>query len=538
MPQFRVKNGKQKGKIISLQTTDRVLIGRETSCGLQILDQGVSREHAELFRVGEMIFIRDLGSRNGSYVNGERITEELLREGDVVRVGNTEMVFESSRKTRDQDLQYEDGEPFKTSLELKLDDLYVLEGDGGREGELFRAMCQATQIVQSERDEKRLFERLLDLAQEHIPADHLYLFLRDEATGSVTPRATRLKGERRAVPISRSILRRVISDSRAILTADAMQDDRFKADDSIMMNQIRAVLCVPIQSSGGPALGAIYTVNTSLTDTFEQSDLQLLTAIGAQLALALENLGSSRGRRRMFLRTIARMLSLLEGVPQGQRGHGERVSAYAAAIAAEMGLADREVLCAAMAGLLHDVGKVPAVSGLSAAASERSSGVAHVLAGIEFLKDVPGLADVLSAIMAHHEHFDGSGVPRQLKQDAIPIIGCIVAVASKFDKLLYPPGLSAPEGEPDAARVKAAFTQLDEQAGKAYDPNVVRALIVSYRHGALRSGAPATASPETPEPEVESAAPAAPAADVVLPVDKPGSSETARTIKANGKNAK
>src|SRR6185295_18349201 len=104
MPQIRVRNGKQKGKVLHLRGQDRLLIGRDNACGLQILDQGVSREHAEIFRVGEMVFIRDMGSRNGSFVNDERISEELLREGDVVRVGNTHLLFESSENAREQDL--------------------------------------------------------------------------------------------------------------------------------------------------------------------------------------------------------------------------------------------------------------------------------------------------------------------------------------------------------------------------------------------------------------------------------------------------
>src|SRR4051812_29648482 len=120
MPQIRVKNGKQKGKVLSLNGQERLLIGRDNSCGLQILDQGVSREHAEIFRVGEMVFIRDLGSRNGSFVNDERIEEELLREGDVVRVGNTQLLFESAKEAREGDLEFEedDQQPFKTSLDL------------------------------------------------------------------------------------------------------------------------------------------------------------------------------------------------------------------------------------------------------------------------------------------------------------------------------------------------------------------------------------------------------------------------------------
>jgi len=482
MPQIRFKTGKQKGKVVPLKG-NRLLIGRDNACQVQILDQGVSREHAEIYSLGEMVFIRDMESRNGSFVNDEKITEELLREGDLIRVGNTQLLFESNRGTREQDLEFEeDGEPFKTSLDLKIEDLYVADS-GPRDGELFKAVCAATQIVQSERDEKKLFERMLDLIQEYIPADHLFLFLRDDATGAVTPRAMRATSEKKNVPISRSILRRVISESRAILTADAMQDDRFKADDSIVMNQIRAVLCVPIHSSG-QAMGAIYAVNSSVAETFEQSDLQLISAMGAQLALSLENLNSIRARRRMFLRTIGRLVSLLEGTTIGHRGHAERVSSFSLAIASEMGLPDSAILHAGLIGLLHNIGRVTQVAVLAEATPEAPE-LSHVTAGVEFLKNIPGLQDVLPAIRSHHEKYDGSGVPDGLKGDAIPVGARIVMVASAFDKLIYPANAS-PDVEPDAALVKKAFKELDHQAGLIFDSNVVRALIVSYRHGALR----------------------------------------------------
>src|SRR5947209_2198841 len=97
VPQIRVKSGPQKGKIIPVVGNQPIVIGREPSCSLQIVDRGVSREHAQIFRVGEMVFIRDLGSRNGCFVNEERVKEELLREGDTVRVGNTQLLFESRR---------------------------------------------------------------------------------------------------------------------------------------------------------------------------------------------------------------------------------------------------------------------------------------------------------------------------------------------------------------------------------------------------------------------------------------------------------
>jgi HD-GYP domain-containing protein (c-di-GMP phosphodiesterase class II) len=239
--------------------------------------------------------------------------------------------------------------------------------------------------------------------------------------------------------------------------------------------------------------------------------------------MAIENISSSRGRRRMFLATIGRLLTLLEGSEAGQQGHAERVSAYAAAIATEMGLSDREVLCATIAGLLHDVGKLPAVSGISRAASERSSGAAHVMAATDFLKGIPGFEDVLPGILAHHEHYDGSGVPRQLKGGEIPLIGTIVAVASDFDTLLHAAGQPVQNGDADPALVKAAFTRLDEDAGRLYHPEVVRALIVSYRHGALRSKAHVAEEDAGVEPAPEVTPPKG--------ADAPRSNETVRTKK-------
>ena len=77
MPHLRVKTGPNKGKIYEV-ASEVITIGRDESQTIQVLDQGVSRQHAEIFSIGEMVFVRDLNSTNGTYVNNQAVTEEAL----------------------------------------------------------------------------------------------------------------------------------------------------------------------------------------------------------------------------------------------------------------------------------------------------------------------------------------------------------------------------------------------------------------------------------------------------------------------------
>jgi putative nucleotidyltransferase with HDIG domain len=494
MPQIRIKTGHQKGKVIQIDGDKPLLLGRDTQATFQILDKGVSRAHAEIYRVGEMVFIRDLNSRNGTLVNGETIKEELLREGDLIRIGSTQLVFESSRANRRApDVEYDESDMLQSSLELRVDDLFAdaprnLSSHGDQH---FAVLCQATGVLQCEPDENKLYEGLLDLIEEHLPADHMYVFLRDEETGNIAARAVRQKDTSAGVPISRTILKRVVSESKAILTADAMKDERFKTGDSIVLHHIRSVICVPIQGPSG-ALGAIYVVNSRLAETFDQSDLELLTSICLQLGNLLGAHSLLVSRQRMLLELSERLLVQLGQHETDAIAHGQRVSQFAAAAAREMGLLDSEVLTAQLTGLLHDIGKLEAVAGPEATL-EKPGDTAHAERASDMLRGVKGLDEVRDAVAVHHECFDGSG-PQGLRGDAIPIVARIVAAASTFDELIT---RIAPDGavEPDAAALREVFNEFEELGDSRLDPDVVRAVMLAFRAGAFRIGRRQTAGP-------------------------------------------
>src|SRR6185295_3589581 len=124
MATIRVKTGPNKGKNYDLADTP-LTVGREDNQVIQILDQGVSRAHAEIFRLGEMCFIRDLNSTNGTFVNDVKITEESLKAGDEMLIGTTILLFEdNARVASGQGVEFEGEENAKietTTVELKVD---------------------------------------------------------------------------------------------------------------------------------------------------------------------------------------------------------------------------------------------------------------------------------------------------------------------------------------------------------------------------------------------------------------------------------
>lgn len=497
MAQLRIRTGKQRGTIIRIEGSAPICVGRDTQAKLQIIDKGISREHAEVFRVGEMVFVRDLNSRNGTYVNDERVEEELLREGDLIRIGATELVFESGTPEQKpaNELKYDENELFHASLDLQVGDLLSLEnGLGTHESDYFRALDRAVHILHGEQKEQKILERLSDLIMEVVPADHLYLFLREEKNDTVVPKATRRKGSAGGtVPVSRTILRRVITESRAILTADAMSDERFKAGDSIVMGQIRAVLCAPIQADAERtgALGAVYAVNVHMTEAFEEADLHFLSTLGMQLAYALEKMRSEQRRERTFFSTIGRLVTLLERERPNKAGYAEHVARFAAAIAEEMNQKPEEIETARLAALLHAVGVAPALSdkpALYQADEEKTPPAAADAARetCEMLGDLPDIGDRLALVWkALGERYDGTGTPKGLKGKAIPAAARVVAVAEAFARFLKADTGSLGQDEPDVTHVRHAFIELGNLAGEAYDTEAVRALTAAYRNGLL-----------------------------------------------------
>jgi len=292
---IHIIQGPDKGRTYDLTPTE-THVGRETD-DLQLEDLTVSRDHARLLPRGNLWVIEDLGSANGTYVNGVRLRRgQRLRQGDQIRVGSTLLVFGGSgpRPVGDSLDIDEDGRLVDSAIMASVpsseDSVIVPTPAAGDQaiGNL-RHLYQFISTISTIFDVDLLLNRVLDNVCELLHPDRGYVLMIDK-TGRMTPAAVRYHDEapEQKAPISRTIVNHVITNQVGVLCSNAMRDKRFTKGSSVHDFGIRSVLCVPIM--GRDRILGVLHVDTSVSNvTYSTEQLRLLTAIGYQTGLALEN---------------------------------------------------------------------------------------------------------------------------------------------------------------------------------------------------------------------------------------------------------
>jgi HD-GYP domain-containing protein (c-di-GMP phosphodiesterase class II) len=485
MPILRVKSGSHKGKLYEFRD-DNLCIGREAADGIQVLDQGVSRRHAEIFRIGEMYFIRDLESRNGTFVNEKPVSEEILRIGDQIRVGNTILVLEDRfTQLRDSDrLLAEEGPQAlgpTSTIHLRLPsqpEKRAAEPGETTESRNLNVLFHLAYIVSEEKDLSRLLERGAELVGRSLNADHLFILWSkgEEDRFEILGRYDRPGEEPGTGCVSRSILRDCMRFGRSVLTSDASLDKQFNAMASVVMKQLRSVVCVPIHLLG-KNVGVLY-VYSKKPEAFSAEDLELASAVGIELGTTIGLLTMIRNSDRFFRNSIRTLVSAIEMRNPAQKGKSARVATYCLAIAKELGLDTHELRNAWLAGMLHDIGSIPMSDKEREQELTLETKKNHYAR--ELLKAAPGLEAVLPAIESQNERHDGSGSPEGKKGQEIPILGRILAVALEFDRHLYHGSAGGEE-----MTTKEALLKLKDMADRQFDLETVNALLIAYRNGKL-----------------------------------------------------
>jgi serine phosphatase RsbU (regulator of sigma subunit) len=280
---------------------DRLLMGRSPECGL-VLDTGaVSRHHAQVLRHDQTFLIEDLKSRNGTYVNGNRITEPTpLVDNARIKICEYLFTFHSDVVKPPSlpaiDLVVTEGKGDSATVMSTLD-ASTSNGLSGiivevRPEVKLRAMLEISRNLGTVLRVDEVLPKILDSLFKIFPqADRGFILLKDEQNNKLIPKAIKNRREQGddSLKISRTIVKQVMENGQAMLLADASSDSQFNMSQSISDFRIRSIMCVPLKSQAELPMGIIQVYTEDRRHQFTQEDLDLLLSVAGTAAMAVKN---------------------------------------------------------------------------------------------------------------------------------------------------------------------------------------------------------------------------------------------------------
>jgi len=223
---------------------------------------------------------------------------------------------------------------------------------------------------------------------------------------------------------------------------------------------------------------------------FSEGQRKMLSILADRASSAIDNARLFRNLQDSFQQTIQGFARAMEAKDPYTRGHSDRVMMYAEMIARGLGLAEAEQRKLCTAALMHDVGKI----GIPLDALNKPQKLTrdeyevfklHPDKGRRILEPIEFLRDVVPAVLHHHEQFDGTGYPRGLKGEAIPLHARILAVADTYD------AMTSDRAYRKALSHEIAVAELRRCAGTQFDPRIVAVFIIEMEKWRRDQGAPA-----------------------------------------------
>lgn len=362
---------------------DEAVLGRNPQDALAsdryvcIPEQTVSRRHARIRRRGASYFVEDLHSSNGTFVSGERLAPgdwHVLAEGDELGLASARLVFHSllvpeqgvapAMITRSVDA---------THFAPVVDTRNAARADLENTVHRLHAMAQVGIALGAVTDRDTLIEKLMNFIFDLFPAaERAFVMLRPSERDPPQPVAARQRDggplDPAQIRISRTIVDEVLGRKRAILSVDTLADRHFGAHESIVAQALLSVMCVPL-ILGDEVLGLIQVDTSSNRRAFQEADLEILSGVCAETAVALKNFQLYSDIKGLLDGFVCASVQAIEERDPVTAGHSFRVAGYAESLAIAIAHADDPDLRRAAftpaqlqeiryAALLHDFGKV------------------------------------------------------------------------------------------------------------------------------------------------------------------------------------
>ena len=291
-----------------------LLVGRSIACDLPVRDPSISRRHAELAidTSGLSLAVSDLGSMNGTFVNGLRVTTATARPGDQVTFGRS--IFELRNET-DETLEVP-AEPAGDALDATILRRIPIAGAadiaarvsepqgrsrlriGGqsqeeRQSRRLALFLDIAKELAGQPDLDRLLAKVVDLTCQVMSVDRVALLMLTPA-GELVPRVTlsRTGGRGATWRVPEAVAREAIAERTALLIENAPADDRFDSSitsESAERASVQSAMCAPLLGGEGTALGLLYLDNLTAPSSFSDEDLEFLSSFSSIVSVAIEN---------------------------------------------------------------------------------------------------------------------------------------------------------------------------------------------------------------------------------------------------------
>lgn len=290
-PRLTAIAGRLKGSIFTIEDLP-VVIGRDTTATLCIADASVSRRHSQIEKEAEDFVILDLESLNGTFINDVPVKRRTLHHGDRVRVGDSQFIFlrhDGDLNSKSSEVHFDDGRIISGStLQVRFNDaLYLMARD-------LSALMKVSTTINAIRGVEDLQKTLLELLFEVVPAERGAILLIDSSPqGDEKQFASvfgldRRRGQDESISVSTTITKWVLHHGESLLITNQTDPHGLEASDSLLEQKPGSVLCVPLIMLGR-TLGVIYLDTKEPETLFDKDHLQLVSAISAITAVAIEN---------------------------------------------------------------------------------------------------------------------------------------------------------------------------------------------------------------------------------------------------------
>ena len=277
-----------------------MIVGRAPTSDIAIFDPTISRRHAELSTSDKGLHVKDLGSSNGTFLNGSRVETCHVVPGDTITFGKVALkllqiapappagggIPAGATIVRQLPVKNTPGTAFAAIKSGEQES--VSSGEEKIRKKLTTLLDVSTELGKA-REIDQILNTIVEKAYEILTVDRVAIQLIDDAAGTLVTKIARDKrggDQPRAVP--QSIARTAVADKVAIIANDAGEDQRFGGQ-SILMQQVRSAICSPLMGSENRVLGVLYVDNVSAAHKFNEEDLDFVVAFAGIAASAIDN---------------------------------------------------------------------------------------------------------------------------------------------------------------------------------------------------------------------------------------------------------